>query len=312
MQVVYDISFFLQMCKLTFGSWNFDTTKLNIYPGSDTIFTQHYLPNGEWQLISARSERSLMAHFCCKAMVSRVSYVLHIRRLSQFYVTNFIVPCALISVLTLLVFMMPEDTGERMAVGVTILLSLAVFFLMVEEKMPVSENLPLIGKYYCSTIIEVSLALAAMCHVLRFVHHQAHALPDWIKKYILGFLARVVFYRTEQVKAENEQTPHIRTQTDPKDLRTSRGSEASETAVRVTVNKWRKPLQEKKPEPPAAESRAVKILADSVKEQEKTDELQDEWVLAANVLNRFFMWLFFASVVITLIAVFSVDTRFEN
>lgn len=60
------------------------------------------------------------------------------------------------------------------------------------------------------------------------------------QKYILGFLARVVFYRTEQVKAENEQTPHIRTQTDPKDLRTSRGSEASETAVRVTVNKWRK------------------------------------------------------------------------
>ena len=71
-------------------------------------------------------------------------------------------------------------------------------------------------------------------------------------------------------------------------------------------------LQEKKPEPPAAESRAVKILADSVKEQEKTDELQDEWVLAASVLNRFFMWLFLASVVITLIAVFSVDTRFEN
>lgn len=68
-----------------------------------------------------------------------------------------------------------------MAVGVTILLSLAVFFLMVEEKLPVSENLPLIGKYYCCTIIEVSLALVAMCYVLRFVHHQAHALPSWIK-----------------------------------------------------------------------------------------------------------------------------------
>lgn len=66
-----------------------------------------------------------------------------------------------------------------MAVGVTILLSLAVFFLMVEEKMPVSENLPLIGKYYCSTIIEVSMSLAAMCYVLWFVHHRPCALPDW-------------------------------------------------------------------------------------------------------------------------------------
>ena len=68
-----------------------------------------------------------------------------------------------------------------MAVGVTILLSLAVFFLMVEEKMPVSENLPLIGKYYCCTIIEVSLALAAMCYVLRYVHHRSGAVPVWTR-----------------------------------------------------------------------------------------------------------------------------------
>ena len=96
------------MCKLTFGSWNYDITKLNINAASDTVSTQQYLANGEWQLINARSEQSLMSHFCCKAMVSGVSYVLHIRRLSQFYVTNFITPCALIAVLTLLVFLMPE------------------------------------------------------------------------------------------------------------------------------------------------------------------------------------------------------------
>lgn len=71
-------------------------------------------------------------------------------------------------------------------------------------------------------------------------------------------------------------------------------------------------MKEKKPELPAAESRAVKILADNVKEQDKTDELQEEWVLAANVLNRFFIWLFLSSVVITLIAVFAVDTKFET
>lgn len=71
-------------------------------------------------------------------------------------------------------------------------------------------------------------------------------------------------------------------------------------------------LQEKKSELPVAESRAVKILADNVKEQDKTDELREEWALAANVLNRFFIWLFLISVVITLIAVFAVDTRFET
>ena len=61
-----------------------------------------------------------------------------------------------------------------------------------------------------------------------------------------------------------------------------------------------------------AESRAVKILAESVKEKDKMDEIHALWVLAANVLNRFFIWLFLSSVVITLVAVFAVDaTRTE-
>ena len=88
-----------------------------------------------------------------------------------------------------------------MAVGVTILLSLAVFFLMVEEKMPVSENLPLIGKYYCSTIIEVALSLAAMCYVLWFVHHQPCALPVWkrVSKIAITYMVLEMLARNGQV-----------------------------------------------------------------------------------------------------------------
>ena len=86
-----------------------------------------------------------------------------------------------------------------MAVGVTILLSLAVFFLMVEEKMPVSEDLPLIGKYYSCTIIEVSVSLAAMCYVLRYVHHRSGPLPHWRKVSItLKFKIRPMQGNTSQ------------------------------------------------------------------------------------------------------------------
>lgn len=62
----------------------------------------------------------------------------------------------------------------------------------------------------------------------------------FFQKYILGYLARIVFYKTEQVKAEQEQTPHIKPQKDQKDSRAPRGSVESEKAVRTTVNKWRK------------------------------------------------------------------------
>ena len=66
------------------------------------------------------------------------------------------------------------------------------------------------------------------------------AAPFFFQKYILGYLARIVFYKTEQVKAEQEQTPHIKPQKDQKDSRAPRGSEESEKAARTTVNKWRK------------------------------------------------------------------------
>lgn len=65
--------------------------------------------------------------------------------------------------------------------AVTYLLALAVFFLMVEFKLPVTNDLPLIAKYYCCTIIEVSCGLVAMCSVLRFVHRKPEQLPGWVE-----------------------------------------------------------------------------------------------------------------------------------
>lgn len=67
-------------------------------------------------------------------------------------------------------------------------------------------------------------------------------------------------------------------------------------------------IPKKKSDLPAAESRAVKILAENVKENDKTDEIHEQWLLAANVLNRFFIWLFLIAVIITIIAVFTEDT----
>ena len=50
-------------------------------------------------------------------------------------------------------------------------------------------------------------------------------------------MARVVFYKTGQTKAEEEETPNTRLQLDPRD---SRGSEEGGTKARIAVTKWRK------------------------------------------------------------------------
>ena len=56
-------------------------------------------------------------------------------------------PCMMMSTLTVLVFCLPPDSGEKIALGVTVLLAFSVFMLAIAEKMPeTSESIPLIGE----------------------------------------------------------------------------------------------------------------------------------------------------------------------
>ena len=52
----------------------------------------------------------------------------------------------MISFLAPLGFYLPADSGEKVSLGVTVMLALTVFQLLVAEIMPPSENVPLIGK----------------------------------------------------------------------------------------------------------------------------------------------------------------------
>ena len=52
------------------------------------------------------------------------------------------------SFVTLILFIVPLDSGELMVMGVTILLSLTVFYLLASTHIPeMSEVVPFIGRY---------------------------------------------------------------------------------------------------------------------------------------------------------------------
>ena len=71
------------------------------------------------------------------------------RRKPLFYVFNMILPCLLITLVALLGFYIPSDSGEKIAMGITTLLSMTVFLMLVAENMPpTSDVLPLVGKFH--------------------------------------------------------------------------------------------------------------------------------------------------------------------
>ena len=73
-------------------------------------------------------------------------FFLRIRRKTLYYMYNIVFPCMMMSTLILLVFCMPPDSGEKIALGVTVILAFSVFMLAIAEQMPeTSESIPLIG-----------------------------------------------------------------------------------------------------------------------------------------------------------------------
>lgn len=66
-----------------------------------------YSPNGQWELVGTWAHRETLQHSCCTKEVAQITYDIHIKRLPLFYITNFILPCALIAALNAMVFLTP-------------------------------------------------------------------------------------------------------------------------------------------------------------------------------------------------------------
>uniref|UniRef100_A0A1B0B5Y6 Neurotransmitter-gated ion-channel transmembrane domain-containing protein n=1 Tax=Glossina palpalis gambiensis TaxID=67801 RepID=A0A1B0B5Y6_9MUSC len=108
-----------------------------------------FITNGEWDLLGVPGKRNEIYYNCCPEPYIDITFAILIRRKTLYYFFNLIVPCVLIASMALLGFTLPPDSGEKLSLGVTILLSLTVFLNMVAETMPAtSDAVPLLGKLH--------------------------------------------------------------------------------------------------------------------------------------------------------------------
>lgn len=173
--------FDIQKCDLKFGSWTHNGWLLDLQMQAVDIST--YIPNGEWDLVGVPGKRNELYYECCKEPYPDVTFTVTMRRRTLYYGLNLLIPCVLISGLALLVFLLPADSGEKISLGITVLLSLTVFMLLVAEIMPAtSDSVPLIAQYFASTMMIVGLSVVVTVLVLQFHHHdpQGGKMPRWV------------------------------------------------------------------------------------------------------------------------------------
>ncbi|RLV63626.1 hypothetical protein DV515_00018083 [Chloebia gouldiae] len=191
-----DVTFFpfdQQSCKMKFGSWTYDKAKIDLENMDHQVDLKNYWESGEWAIIDAVATYNSKKYDCCTEIYPDITFYFVIRRLPLFYTINLIIPCLLISCLTVLVFYLPSDCGEKITLCISVLLSLTVFLLLITEIIPsTSLVIPLIGEYLLFTMIFVTLSIVITVFVLN-VHHRSpgtHAMPTWVRRFFLGLLPR--------------------------------------------------------------------------------------------------------------------------
>ncbi|MGH0119070.1 UNVERIFIED_CONTAM: hypothetical protein FKN15_052271 [Acipenser sinensis] len=203
-----DVTYFpfdYQNCTMKFGSWTYDKAKIDLVLIGSTINLKDFWESGEWVIIDAPGYKHDIKYNCCEEIYTDITYSLYIRRLPLFYTINMIIPCLLISFLTVLVFYLPSDCGEKITLCISVLLSLTVFLLVITETIPsTSLVIPLIGEYLLFTMIFVTLSIVITVFVLN-VHYRTpktHTMPRWVRSVFLSLLPRVMFMTRPKREAE--------------------------------------------------------------------------------------------------------------
>jgi len=209
-----------QTCVMKFGSWTYDGYQVDLRHQEEIMesaivaigidLTEFYM-SVEWDILAVPAIRNVKFYTCCDEPYLDITFNITMRRKTLFYTVNLIIPCMGISFLTVLVFYLPSDSGEKVSLSISILLSLTVFFLLLAEIIPpTSLVVPLLGKFVLFTMILDTFSICVTVVVLNihFRSPQTHTMAPWVRRVFIHILPRLLVMR--RPGHQDKQNPIMR------------------------------------------------------------------------------------------------------
>ncbi|XP_070519588.1 nicotinic acetylcholine receptor alpha4 isoform X3 [Cardiocondyla obscurior] len=315
-----------QTCVLKFGSWTYDGFKVDLRhmdekTGSNVVdvgvdLSEFYM-SVEWDILEVPAVRNEKFYTCCDEPYLDITFNITMRRKTLFYTVNIIIPCMGISFLTVLTFYLPSDSGEKVTLSISILISLHVFFLLVVEIIPpTSLVVPLLGKYLIFAMILVSISICVTVVVLNvhFRSPQTHKMAPWVKRVFIHILPRLLVMRRPQYKFETSSLtdgarfggsclihgpplPPLPLHTECEDLSVS--GDAGIEEVKSPVLRSPPAFSHSRCPPEVHRSCiCVRFIAEHTKMLEDSTKVKEDWKYVAMVLDRLFLWIFTLAVLV--------------
>ncbi|KAM3721114.1 Neuronal acetylcholine receptor [Dirofilaria immitis] len=325
-----DVTYFpfdSQHCAIKFGSWTYHGFQVDITNRSGNVDLSNYVESGEFDLVRVFQKRRIVKYTCCLEPYPDVTFYIHIRRKTLYYLYNVVFPCLMMSVLTLFVFILPPDSSEKITLGITVLLAFSVFVLAIAEKMPeTSDSIPLIGIYLTIVMLLTSISVVMTVMVLNF-HHRGpfdHPVPEWVRVLVLQKLRH--FLRVHLQYSIDNRNDLFGSNNQPRKICSqeiiglkSRGqfkdrllwlkeTEFINVDGHLTARRTKRSID--------LQVRLYNILQTFLKRQETNELYQmlaSEWRQVAYVIDRLLFWIFFVcTVVITVILLVIIPIRYRS
>ncbi|XP_077982941.1 neuronal acetylcholine receptor subunit alpha-6-like [Glandiceps talaboti] len=208
-----DIEYFpsdVQHCEITFGPWEYTDEQVILLAGNHKINKEKYTNNTEWDFIYSNVFMDQESSECCPGEIySLLRCEVTIKRRPLYYTVNIIVPCCMMSALTLLVFCLPPDSGEKISFSMSLLIASSVFNLMVADIMPAtSDTVPMLIRYLLFNTSLVALSILVSVVVLRLHHRPPYnrRLSGWKRKFFLKILPKILYMKERKI-LEHEPLP---------------------------------------------------------------------------------------------------------
>ncbi|KAL8577715.1 hypothetical protein ACOMHN_062329 [Nucella lapillus] len=196
----FDTKYFpfdVQTCNLKFGSWTYNGNKLNIDFVLQTSFDlSNFVVSNEWDVLENYAKRNVKVYTCCPdEPYPDVTFTLTLRRKVAFYTFILVLPCALLSLLTLVIFWVPPESPAKLQLGMSVFVAFFFLLLVLADFTPrAAASIPLIGAYFCLSMVMITLSTVLACVVanMYFRGVRINEAPLWLRVVMIDWLSRMM------------------------------------------------------------------------------------------------------------------------
>nr|XP_011448925.2 acetylcholine receptor subunit beta [Crassostrea gigas] len=155
-----------QTCKIVFIVWSYSVNQVEIEKSPNGVDYYEFEENSVWTILDTESIVNKDKY------ESEIIFKIELQRKPKYFVMNMILPVLCLSLLSLLVFLIPVDAGEKMGYSITVFLSFAVFLSIISAELPVNSESTSTLSFYLVLQMGVGTLVLVISAIQLRLHHR--------------------------------------------------------------------------------------------------------------------------------------------